>query len=254
MTIVLIFSKCKEFDLFYFLFFSDYQTCSAARTCSPGSLDASRDPSRGEGRSEGGNCRGSTPTATWQRDHTSSGGKGGGDSSCSKHEEKTDGAEGIQGCAPWIPAVHCRVCGGAHWLRVSCQAPDSGSAQREFVGDTDDGDATSDQCGSSADAACYPAGGSPPPRIVGRTVAVMSTTPRSRPIRGSNSAYTVLRGTVPPARPPPPAVRRPPSAALGAPPRDQGHSSSSEEEEGELPDLPERYSPAVSDVTIMRLV
>ena len=93
-----------------------------------------------------------------------------------------------------------------------------------------------------------------PPRIVGRTVAVMSTMTRPRPIRSSNSAYTVLRGTVPPARPPPPAVRRPPSPALGAPPREQSHSSSNEEEEGEFPDLPERYSPAVCDVTIMRLV
>ena len=90
----------------------------------------------------------------------------------------------------------------------------------------------------------------PPPRIVGRTVAVMSTTPRPRPVY----PYTVLRGTGAPARPPPPVIRRPPSAALGAPPRNEDDSSS-EEKEGELPDLPEtRYSPAVSDITIVRLV
>ena len=92
----------------------------------------------------------------------------------------------------------------------------------------------------------------PPPRITGRrTVAIMSTTPRPRPVRVTESTYTVLRGTTP-ARPPPPAIRRPPSAALGSPPRD---GNDSEQEEGELPDLPEtRHSPAVSDVTIMRLV
>ena len=77
----------------------------------------------------------------------------------------------------------------------------------------------------------------------------MLTMPRPRPI------CSVLRGTNP-ARQPPLVVRRPPSAALGAPPRNgDGNSEEMEEEEGELPDLPEdRQSPAVSDITIVRLV
>lgn len=92
---------------------------------------------------------------------------------------------------------------------------------------------------------------SPPPlRTRGRRIAVMSTMPRPRPLRTEQSAFTVLSGTTP-TRPPPLAIRRSPLAALGPPPRD-GNSS---EEEGELPDLPEGpYSPADSDITIMRLV
>ena len=106
--------------------------------------------------------------------------------------------------------------------------------------------------GAAAAAAGSPPERPPPPRIVGRrSIAVMSTMPRPRPI------CSVLRGTTP-ARPPPPVVRRPPSAALGAPPRNGDGNSEEmeeEEEEGELPDLPEdRHSPAVSDITIVRLV
>lgn len=78
---------------------------------------------------------------------------------------------------------------------------------------------------------------SPPPRISGRRIAVLSTMPRPRPLRTQQSANTVLRGTTP-ARWSPPTVRRPPSAALGAPPPD-GDGGSSSEEEGELPELPE---------------
>lgn len=38
----------------------------------------------------------------------------------------------------------------------------------------------------------------PPPRIVERRVAVMSTMPRPRPVRTTESAYSVLRGASPP--------------------------------------------------------
>ena len=120
----------------------------------------------------------------------------------------------------------------------------------------------------------------PPPRIVERRVAVMSTMPRPRPVRTTESAYSVLRGASPPTRPTAPArpasaalgapparppsaalgapPARPPSAALGAPPArppSAALNGDSSQEEGELPDLPDApYSPAASDITIVRLV
>lgn len=108
----------------------------------------------------------------------------------------------------------------------------------------------------------------PPPRIVERRVAVMSTMPRPRPVRTTESAYSVLRGASPPTRPTAPArpasaaleapPARPASAALGAPPARPPSAAldgDSSQEEGELPDLPDApYLPAASDITIVRLV